>query len=173
MSEDQDSRSKKRSRIFRNVIIGCIAVAALSLAAAFIFLRVVIAPAIEGLGPIFDSPLCDPSNPDGIQDVARIELPPSYSNLSSTCGGLQGWFAYASFDIDPDELHTFVSTTNITTLEQLTTQPEQIYYLHFEELQPLSAFRYGLSDEDEWLEEVIVDTSNPSRWTVYFTLLAG
>jgi hypothetical protein len=86
---------------------------------------------------------------------------------------LQGWWAEARFDIDPDELDIFLETTDAQQVEQLITRPDRIYSSQLKELEPLSSFRYGLSDKPEWLEEVIVDTSNSDRWTVYFTLLAG
>jgi hypothetical protein len=72
---------------------------------------------LSGLGDMFDSPICDSQNPSGIQEVARIELPPSYSNLESSCGGLQGWSAKARFDMAPSDLDLFLASTNIESLQ--------------------------------------------------------
>lgn len=85
----EDEKRKKRKLLFRKLAISCTITLALLLVGLFVFVRVLIIPSIELFGEIFDSPLCDPSNPEGIQSVAQIELPPSYSNLWSTCGGLQ------------------------------------------------------------------------------------
>jgi hypothetical protein len=143
------------------------------LAVCFIAFISFMAYVVGGLGDILNSPLCDPQNPAGIQDVARIELPPSYSNLQSSCGGMMGWGAEASFDIDPDELDIFLASTSIERPLSSTEVTTHFSYISQQEIENLDSYLYGVYDSYEWFEEVIVDTSNQNRWIVYFKLLAG
>ena len=52
--------------------------------------------------------------------------------------------------------------------------PEQIHSVYFDEAAIPDTFLYGTQTSGiDWLEEIIVDTSNPNQWIVYFTVLAG
>jgi hypothetical protein len=126
------------------------------------------------LGAIFGNS-CDPQNPSEIESVARIKLPPSYRNLASNCGGMQGWGADARFEINPTELDLFLETTNIKpplTPDGLPTQPQSVF-LSLEDRENLTAYLYGSYDSFDWREEIIVDTSDPNGWVIYFSVLAG
>lgn len=163
-------RSKKRSkkRDFIAVVLIFLGVAGLFVA-GWIGLMIY---TLSGLGDMFDSPMCDPQNPSGIQEVARIELPPSYSNLKSTCGGVQGWWAQANFDMAPSDLDLFLASTNIESL-QPTTELSESLEGNYEEIGYVTSYLYGSDNRDEWYEEVVINTGNPKRWTVYFLLLGG
>lgn len=41
------------------------------------------------------------------------------------------------------------------------------------DLQLLPILDRHINEENDWFEEIIVDTTNPNRWTVYFTVLGG
>ena len=149
MNPEQGEKRTERKRLVRRIAIGCGVALAVSVLVGIIFFFAVLMPAFEGIGDIFDSPVCDPSNPDGIQAVARIDLPPSYSNLWSTCGGMQGWWAEARFEIVPDDLGVFLSSTDIAELEPLTEKPDRIYSSQIPDMTHLASFLYGLSDKYE------------------------
>lgn len=127
----------------------------------------------ESLAQVSDSNMCH--SPFGLESVAQISLPENYDNLESICGGMQGWFAEAKFGINPDELEIFLESTLITP-DSLSSieMPDYTNSGYFRQLEePVTSYLYGSQWDGDWFEEVIVDTSNPERWTVYFTLLAG
>jgi len=119
------------------------------------------------------TPPCN--TPDELESFAQISLPESYENLESICGGMQGWYAEAKFDINPDDLEAFLESTLITPDSLSSTEmPDYTHSGYFRPIEePVTSYLYGSQWDGDWFEEVIVDTSNPERWTVYFTLLAG
>ena len=162
---------KKQSR--RRSIFVTVAGTAIIIALILLPLILISSYALTGIGDIFDSPLCDPSDPGGIQSVARIELPPSYTNLWSTCGGLQGWWAIATFEMNPGELNMFLETTSIESTTLSPTMPVQRLSEYRQEIGDLETYLYGTHDSFDWFEEIIINTSDPNRWAVYFRVLAG
>jgi hypothetical protein len=109
----------------------------------------------------------------GIESVARIKLPPSTAKLSSACGGMQGWWAEAYFDMEPSDLAVFVNSTNVKLPLSTTGKPEKLECHPCNDLPNLKSYLYGTYNSSDWFEEIFIDTSNPARYRVYFTLLAG
>jgi hypothetical protein len=126
---------------------------------------------IDLLRWIAAGPPCDPSHPSGIERVAGFKLPPSASNLSSNCFGLANWWAEARFDMNPSDLEVFVNSTNVKLPLSATLKPGTLSCC--DQLTGVTSYLYGWYGSGEWFEEVFIDTSNPARWRVYFTLLAG
>ncbi len=172
-STEQKTSRQVRTNIIRRIILLVLSIVVVAALGIVVFLHL-LSNALIGLGPMLNSPLCDPHDPRGIENIAQIELPPSYRNLESSCGGMQGWAAFAKFEIDANELELFLETTNIeptlasTGLQETTSS----IYLSNNEQYPRS-YLYGVHNSFKWFEEIIVDTSRSERWTVYFTVLAG
>jgi hypothetical protein len=116
---------------------------------------------------------CESSEPLAVEGIARIKLPPSATNLQSGCGGLQGMWAEAYFDMKPSDLAVFVNSTNVKLPLSTTGKPETLECYPCNDLPNLKSYLYGTYSAEEWFEEIFIDTSNPARYRVYFTLLAG
>ncbi|GAB5493918.1 MAG: hypothetical protein Phog2KO_41330 [Phototrophicaceae bacterium] len=116
---------------------------------------------------------CDPSEPTEFERLAEITLPSSYDNFHSVCFGLQGWVLKSRFDIKSDELEIFLNTTDIIMPLSQTELPSSVDTRHLEiDYSSLNSYLYGIyQDNTGWFEEIIVDTTHPNRWTVYFTVL--
>lgn len=129
--------------------------------------------ALTGLGDMFDSPMCKPATPSGVEGIAHIKLPPSMTNLASGCGGMQGIWAEAYFDMKPSDLAVFVNSTNVKLPLSTRGRPEKLECYPCNDLPNLKSYLYGTYSASEWFEEIFIDTSNPAQYRVYFTLLAG
>jgi hypothetical protein len=161
-----------RRRLIRKVLLIVIGLGACAgiLYLGFMFL---VFSAFSGMGDMFDSPMCKPTNPSGIESVTHMKLPPSASNLASFCGGMQGIWAEANFDMKPADLAVFVNSTHIRLPLSANDKPEKLKCLSCSELTDVVSYLYGTYSAEEWFEEIFIDTSNPSLYRVYFTLLAG
>jgi len=149
-------------RIIIFLIIGGIAVIALVFVGGFFLLPA----ALEGF---LDSE-CESSEPLAVEGIAHIKLPPSATNLQSGCGGLQGMWAEAHFDMNPSGLATFVTSTNVSLPLSSTGKPDRLECCGNLNVK---SYLYGTYNAPEWFEEIFIDTSNPESYRVYFTLLAG
>ena len=116
---------------------------------------------------------CGTEDPAPFEGYAHVTLPDDYSNFSSSCAGIQGMVATASFDIDPKDFEVFLSTSSIDPSSLSNQLPLDIHTTWIIDIKDFDTVRYGIYESDEWLEEIIVDTNDPNRWTVYFTVLAG
>jgi hypothetical protein len=166
---DSPVKKNRSSRLFRNILLVFLG---LSLCAGTIFVAFFVQlgsmlPDLEDITPV-----CPSSNPAGFEGIAGVTLPPSASNIMTYCGGWQGWGAYARFEMEPDDLGTFVNTSHIQLPLSESGKPHQLYWSG-EEVNDLASYLYGFYQEYEWLEEIIVDTENPDRYIVYFTVLGG
>jgi hypothetical protein len=128
---------------------------------------------LSSMGDMFDSPICEPTNSSGIESVAQIQLPPSMSNLRSMCGGMQGIWATAYFDMKPSDLNVFVNSTKVKLPLSTTGRLGQMKCGLCNDMTNLRSYLYGTYSAEEWFEEIFIDTSNPAQYRVYFTLLAG
>lgn len=131
--------------------------------------------AIFGAVSLFQNQ-CEPSEPSEFERLAEITLPSSYDNFHSVCFGMQGWVLKSKFDIKPDELDVLLNTTNIIMPLSQTEFPAGVDTRHLEmDDKSLNSHLYGVyqdfNSNNGWFEEIIVDTTNPNRWTVYFTVL--
>lgn len=166
--KEKKKRSKRRWILW--IILGIIGCSGISLIGCLAFLTYI----AQGLGEFYGSNSgCGSEDVTPFEGYARVKIPEDYSNFLSTCGGLQGWWAEAHFDINPDDFHDFLASTSIDESTLTDQFPPTLYSVWKEEIRDIDNLLYGIYDSDEWLEEVIVDTSNPERWTVYFTVLAG
>lgn len=106
---------------------------------------------------------CDPD----ILNAIRIAPPASVGDLTESCvnGFAPGNAQYrATFKLAPADLSEFQASTRITTLQ--TTAPDSAIYK--DEAAKLSALQYGSFGDGAIMEEILVDTSNPQEYTVYF-----
>lgn len=134
----------------------------------------IVTMAIEGLAVMSGSNSgCSTEDSAPFEGYARVTLPEDYSNFWSSCGGMQGWWAEAQFDIDPNDLDEFLETTNIDMPLSSEPLPSRIYVANASSIKARDNLLYGLYDTVDWLEEIVVDTNDPDRWTVYFTVLGG
>src|SRR5437868_15020524 len=102
-------------------------------------------------------------------------MPTSATHIKSLCGGMQGIWSEAYFDMKPSDLAVFVNSTNVKLPLSTTGKPEKLECYPCNDLTNLKSYLYGTYyiDESQLLEEVFIDTSNPARYRVYFTLLVG
>lgn len=115
---------------------------------------------------------CPASEPDKVESMALFKLPPSGNLIFSLCGGMQGTLVEAHFEMKPDDLKTFLATTSVANLST-SDKPEELYCTCDQDVVTVGNYLYGIYESPEWLEEVFIDTTNPNRYIVYFTVLAG
>jgi hypothetical protein len=108
-----------------------------------------------------------------VEGIAHIKLPPSATHIKSGCGGMQGIWAEAYFDMKPSDSVMFVNSTNVKLPLSTTGKPEKLECYPCNDLPNLKSYLYGTYSAEEWFEEIFIDTSNPAQYRVYFTLLAG
>jgi hypothetical protein len=117
---------------------------------------------------------CPESDPNQIEEVARFRLPPSTSNLWSWCGGMQGWAAYARFEMSPSDLNGFVSSTIVQPPLSTIGRPERLIASDQSEIpDEVSLYLYGLYDSAEFDQEIFIDISDAEKYIVYLSVLAG
>jgi hypothetical protein len=127
---------------------------------------------LDVFATVFGGPTCDPANPDADLRLAGIDLPPSAANLAVKCPGTQGIWVDISFDMQPADLEAFVSSTNVKPPLSTTGKPSKPE-CQCPEMQTVTSYLYGVYEEAQWFEEILIDTRQPDTWHVYFTLLAG
>lgn len=106
---------------------------------------------------------CDPD----ILNALRIAPPASASSLMESCvkGFAPGNAQYrATFSLDPADLAEFQSSTRITALQ--TTLPANAVF--GDEATSLTAFQYGQFGDGAIQEDLLVDTTNPQQYKIYF-----
>jgi hypothetical protein len=113
---------------------------------------------------------CPSFFPPAIEDWGHFKLPPSFRNLESACGGMQGWFAAARFEMSPQDLDTFIDGTSIE--RPLTTRLDPKNRLNNDPiLKKMKSYLYGTA-KGGW-QTVVIDTSNPDSYKVYFNTFGG
>jgi hypothetical protein len=149
--------------------------------AAAVFVAAVLIGVVGGLLPFilfaffnpFGGNACSPRNPASIERSALFELPPSAENLESTCTGLQGWVAYARFDMHPSDLAAFVNSTYVelplSSNINFADSPLPAGVTE-QDVQAMSSYRYGRVNSTQYF---LIDTSDPSKYTVYITRWGG
>lgn len=155
----------------RNIILALSGLVVIGVTGCLVFI-ILLANALNGIGDSLNNPQCAPSNPAGIEAIAQFRLPPSAKLLASNCGGLQGWVAWAKFEMSPSDLDTFLATTHTKPPLSSTNRPQQLR-CHFTDGQDIPDYLYGGYSGFKWEEEVFIDTHDRSRYIVYFTVLGG
>jgi hypothetical protein len=117
---------------------------------------------------------CESTEPPAVESLGRFKLPPSADNLWSWCWGMQGWFAYARFEILPEELNILV-TNSLVELPLSSSQKPDDFDFPDENVESVTTYLYGKyeSRQEEISQEILVDTSNPALYTVYISVLGG
>jgi hypothetical protein len=118
---------------------------------------------------------CFTDEPDKIQAIGRFSLPPSAKLLETECSGLQGYYAAAKFEMNPGDLNTFIRSTSIKTNFQTKTDMSKLNWAVQKVIKnniPTS-YLHSKVDFPEFLQEVLIDTSDPNRYTVYIGVLVG
>jgi|GEM_PF-5662671 len=165
-------KKKKRSQRKWFWRIGCgIVVFVIVASIAYLLLLMAVAQALGAFGG--NNSGCGTDDTAPFEGYAQVILPDNIENFISLCGGFQGWWAEAKFDIHPTDLEQFLSTTNIEYPLTITELPSRIHVPFQPDVLELENILYGISDEYEWLEEIVVDTRRSDKWTVYFVVLAG
>jgi hypothetical protein len=95
--------------------------------------------------PGYDS-ACGVEDSSVFESIAQVTLPDDYSNFSSSCGGMQGWWAEARFDINPDDLDEFLETTHIELPLTTNPLPSRIYVANASSIKATGNLLYGLYD---------------------------
>jgi hypothetical protein len=152
------------TRIIRHLILFFIG-AAVCIGTLYFGFLLLVANALASFG----GNSCPPETPSLVEEMAGFKLPPSASNLSSQCWGMQGALAYASFEIARSDLdyllqHVLVETPLSTTTESYSMTHVQCC---------LAQFLYGEHREGEVFQQLLIDTSNPEIYTVYVETLLG
>lgn len=133
---------------------------------------------MQFLAGSFDSPICNSGNAnfsmESLEQALGVEFPHSVANIWSQCVLGQESTAEVKFELHPDELDTFISTTNISPpLSATDTLPLSSFFSIFhspleDEIKQLDMFLYGTAGSKVWQEDIAVDTRQPDRWIVYF-----
>ena len=101
-------------------------------------------------------------------DALRIPLPSSASNLTESCaeGFAPGNGQYrATFNLAPADFPALQANTLIQNWETTVPANASVYK---NEAAGLTSFQYGAFGDGAIMEEVLVDTSNPQQYKIYF-----
>ena len=130
----------------------------------------------------FSDNSCDPRTPANTEDIGQFKFPPSTTNLSSYCWGMQGWWGNAQFDMAPSDLNYFVSHLQIKpplSNNRLPAENERIVedVVLATKASTLKSFLYGsyriFYKSSSFAQEVVIDTSDPGRFVVYLSFAGG
>lgn len=112
---------------------------------------------------------CEESDPEQIEYLAQFELPPSAHNLKSSCFGLQAYGADASFEMSPADLDMFIASTSIepSLFTGKTSGADVLNGRLNEKASQMESYLYGKYVSVDFTQEILIDTSNPERYTVY------
>src|SRR5262249_51246944 len=133
----------------------------------YIAFLVVLVNALGGEHGLFSNS-CNASQPSLVEGMAQFKLPPSASHLQSNCGGMQGTWAEARFEMRPSDLPVFVNSTRIKLPLSSTGKPEKLNCeLYCSDLTNMKTYLYGTYSANEWREEIFIDTTNQDRYVVY------
>ena len=171
--------AKKRSNRRKWIISGIIA-SLLICAAIPIILFCILSNSLSNLGEAFGNS-CPSDEPHSVEGMARFRLPSSYDNFWSDCGGMQGWWAEAHFDMSPDDLDSLISNLWLDVeLVEFSTGLEEITVKHIifsqsaDDPSNIQTGFYGYSESDaDLVQEILIDTTNPELYRVYLVVLRG
>lgn len=111
-----------------------------------------------------------------VQGFGQITLPASYESLDVQCSVFMDHHAvYARFEIAPADLAAFQQSTLIETwLVKPETPPDLPYgfgdYLDDRAIANLMSYFYGVHEPIVPVaQQILIDTSDPQRYVVYFT----
>lgn len=126
----------------------------------------IIGYAIRGISSLSG---CEESDPEQIEYLAQFELPPSAKNLESYCVGLQAYSADASFEMNPSELDTFITSTHIEShlFTEKSSKNEFLNSRLDKKASQMDSYLYGKYVSADFTQEILIDTSNSERYTVY------
>lgn len=105
-----------------------------------------------------------------VERTAYFKFPPSATHIESFCMGMQGWFASANFEMSPEELETFINSTYIE-MPLDTALPTEPYFFDPDSVKDMKSYLYG--NGYNGLQEVLIDTSDPDKYFVYFRAGGG
>lgn len=161
------------------VAIGCALTFMAVIAGGFLLLMFLFR-GIEDLGGGF----CATNTPDrlkNIENLAQFQFPSSAVNIQTSCGGMQGWGASASFEMSPNDLATLQASTRVEQEEWVSNMPTSNAS---QGLQPPSQFiadlaeaytsyLYGIYSVPEFQQEILIDTSSSEVYRVSVHVLGG
>lgn len=106
-----------------------------------------------------------------IERLINAKLPSSTTNLHSYYSGFQDYYALVRFDIDSDDLPQFLASTQFTQTLTTNSQPFAPSQSDPAWWQPDHAqqFRWGTWKHDNEFATLLIDTTNPKRYTVYWS----
>lgn len=127
---------------------------------------------------------CKVDEPGGIEQteaLGQFDFPPGAVNMSARCSGMQGWWLEASFDMPSAELGIFQSSTEVVSAQWMTSLPPadsiQPYSLPTRDLftwsEGMQSLLYGAYSVNEFSQEILIDTSNPTLFRVKILVLGG
>jgi hypothetical protein len=120
---------------------------------------------------------CPPSEPQRLNDfIGDTVFPPSTHNLWTDCKSFVGFIAQVRFEIDPRELNLFVQTTKVVLPLAVTGKPESLGFLDNalnDTINQIDSYLYGHYANHDWVEELLIDTTNPENYVVYYMVRAG
>ncbi len=119
-----------------------------------------------------------PDNPGAVEQVAKLKLPPSTTNLFAHSTAFQDCFVFVSFEMHPDELDEFLTSTSVTALDSVIGS-ELTYFINLMgdkvnwafDSQATYLYGEGSSDDNFPPQLIVVDPSDPTLYKVYMIAL--
>jgi len=166
-------KKKKTLSRWKWWIIGALSTVALC-GVASLLIYIAIGKSLAGLEGMMGNN-CPNDEPANAESYGRFELPPSYTNLKSFCGGMQGWSVDASFNMKPEDLDALVESLWLEADLQPTGEPQHIFFRDGETpFEEIASYLYAVTTSGtDLLQEVLIDTSDPESYFVYLVILAG
>lgn len=156
-----DATSSNRRRLLKRLVIALFGLLLCAVISAGVFIYVLLGAIDQSF-----SNQCAASQPRKVEGLADFKLPPSGNLVFASCGGMQGMWAEAHFEMKPDELKTFLATTSVANLST-SDKPEKLFCTCGEDVAATDSYLYGIYDSPEWLEECLLIP--PIRTAISFT----
>lgn len=170
-------KKKKHSNRKKWKIIGGIITTLIICTAISIIFLINLLNGLSNLGEFMGNTCSD--EPRSVEGMARFDLPPSYDNLTSFCGGMQGWWAEAHFDMSPDDLDMLINSLWLEMKlsefsDGLDDDMKQHLFISEEDNATIKTGFYGYSESgNDLVQKILIDTTNPELYRVYLVVLGG
>ena len=151
---------RQRIRKILLIVLGLGTCAGISLLAYFFW-----------VGSALTGNACPSDRLSAIEYAAEIKLPPSATSIHSRCGSWQGYWGQISFDMNASDLNTFLTSTRVKNLSSSIEEPTLVIPFPGDDIARnignVTDFRFGEYQlEDVW-QQVFIDVSDKSNYTVY------
>jgi hypothetical protein len=115
---------------------------------------------------------CPPDDPALVERAAGFKLPSSIASLYARCINWQEWRGQIIFDMSPADLDAFLASAEVQTPLASTGKPD-LYALFADDADSqriesvTTPYLYAENRRPDVWQHIVIDTANPSLYTVH------